>query len=108
MTREAFQTGISQGQFLEYAEVFGNYYGTPKDKVDDLLARGKTVTILTDAVGYHDRNAADLALRQVEAKGAKLTDTKTMFGHTSLRLVGACHCDRCRRKLQKPSIGATG
>jgi guanylate kinase len=51
MTREAFQAGITQGQFLEYAEVFGNTYGTPKDKVDDLLAKGKTVFLEIDVQG---------------------------------------------------------
>ncbi len=51
MTREAFQAGISQARFLEYAEVFGNYYGTPKDKIDDLLAEGKTVFLEIDVQG---------------------------------------------------------
>ena len=51
MTREAFEAGISQGRFLEYAEVFGNYYGTPKDKIDDLLAEGKTVFLEIDVQG---------------------------------------------------------
>jgi guanylate kinase len=51
MTHEAFESGIAQGRFLEYAEVFGNYYGTPKDAVDDLLAQGKTVFLEIDVQG---------------------------------------------------------
>jgi len=57
MTREAFQAGIGQGHFLEYAEVFGNYYGTPKDKVDDLLAEGKTVFLEIDVQGGRQAKA---------------------------------------------------
>ncbi len=57
MTREAFQAGIAQGRFLEYAEVFGNYYGTPKDKVDDLLAEGKTVFLEIDVQGGRQAKA---------------------------------------------------
>lgn len=57
MTREAFQAGISQGRFLEYAEVFGNYYGTPKDKVDALLAEGKTVFLEIDVQGGRQAKA---------------------------------------------------
>lgn len=37
-----------------------------------LLARNKKVTIVTDACGFWDRATADLALRQIAAKGAFL------------------------------------
>jgi len=30
---EEFERGIREGKFLEYAKVYGNYYGTPKDQV---------------------------------------------------------------------------
>jgi len=30
---EEFERGIKEGRFLEYAKVYGNYYGTPKDQV---------------------------------------------------------------------------
>lgn len=66
-----------------------------------LLSRRKKVTILTDAVGTHNKDAAQVALRKMEAKGAKLKDTKALFGASDLRLVGACGCNRCRGKTQK-------
>ena len=31
MNRESFQTMIENGDFLEYAEVYGQYYGTPRN-----------------------------------------------------------------------------
>jgi nicotinamidase-related amidase len=38
-----------------------------------LLARRKRVTVVADAGGYWSRGTADLALRQIAAKGARLT-----------------------------------
>lgn len=46
-----FEEKIDKGQFLEYAEVFGNLYGTPKDKVDQALAEGKIVVLEIDVQG---------------------------------------------------------
>lgn len=72
-----------------------------KSTVLGLLARRKRVTILTDAIGGRDRGAAEIALRQMQAKGAKLMEVKSLVGTSSLRLVGVCGCDRCRGKMQK-------
>ncbi len=41
ITREVFQEKINQGIFLEYAEVFGHLYGTPKKAVIENLESGK-------------------------------------------------------------------
>ena len=75
-------------------------------KVDEfiiiLLARRKNVTLLTDAIGSHDKSAAEKAIRQMEAKGAKLTEAKILYG-TSLPLVGACNCDRCSGQIKNLS-----
>lgn len=46
-----FQDRISKGLLLEYAEVFGSFYGTPKDKVDEALAAGKIVILEIDVQG---------------------------------------------------------
>ncbi|MCK5565288.1 MAG: cysteine hydrolase [Planctomycetes bacterium] len=75
-----------------------------KATVLGLLARKKHVTVLTDATGSHDKAAAEIAFRQMEAKGAKLSDTKSLFGSTHLRLVGTCECDRCQGKVTKTSV----
>ena len=64
--------------------------GAVKATALGLLARRKNVIILTDAVGCHDRAAADVALRQTEAKGAQLLETKAVLGASHLRLVGIC------------------
>jgi guanylate kinase len=51
ISREEFERRIDQGAFLEYAEVFGNYYGTPKDKIDQALSRGRIVILEIDVQG---------------------------------------------------------
>lgn len=49
--REAFEKLVDDGQFLEYACVFGNYYGTSRDWVDAELAAGRDVILEIDWQG---------------------------------------------------------
>ena len=51
VTKEEFHRRIDKGLLLEHAEVFGNFYGTPKDKVDEQLAAGKVVILAIDVQG---------------------------------------------------------
>jgi len=51
ISKEEFQRRISKSLLLEYAEVFGNLYGTPKDKTDEALQAGKTVILEIDIQG---------------------------------------------------------
>ena len=46
-----FQERVDKGLLLEYAEVFGHLYGTPKDKVDAALQAGKSVILEIDVQG---------------------------------------------------------
>ena len=50
-TKEQFIERIEQNDFLEYAEVYGNYYGTPKSNVEELLEGGKDVILEIDIQG---------------------------------------------------------
>ena len=50
-TKEQFIERIEQNDFLEYAEVYGNYYGTPKSNVEQLLESGKDVILEIDIQG---------------------------------------------------------
>ena len=49
--KEVFQEHIKKGNLLEYAEVYGNYYGTPKTPVLDKLSRGIDVILEIDMQG---------------------------------------------------------
>ena len=42
---------MAQGEFLEYAEVYDNRYGVPKNQVRRSLARGQDVLIKVDVQG---------------------------------------------------------
>jgi nicotinamidase-related amidase len=54
--------------------------GAVKATALGLLARGKNVTVLVDAIGSCNKAAAKIALRQIRAKGAKLTYTRALLG----------------------------
>ena len=51
ISESEFQERIDKGLLLEYAEVFGHLYGTPKDKVDEALQAGKSVILEIDVQG---------------------------------------------------------
>jgi guanylate kinase len=51
MKREEFERGIEEGYFLEWAEVYGNYYGTPKEQVEKNLKEGYDSLLVIDVQG---------------------------------------------------------
>jgi len=53
-----FRERIEQGLLLEYAEVFGHLYGTPRDKVDEVLETGQSVILEIDVQGGRQAKAA--------------------------------------------------
>jgi guanylate kinase len=59
ITRERFELMVREGQFLEWADVFGNCYGTCAADTDAMLARGEDVVLVIDVQGA----------RQVRSRG---------------------------------------
>lgn len=51
MTKEAFQTDAANGDMLEHAEVFGNFYGSPKRPVEAAIRDGRDVLFDIDWQG---------------------------------------------------------
>lgn len=51
VSREEFEKRINDGVFLEYATYNGNYYGTPKDKINDKLSEGMDVILEIEIQG---------------------------------------------------------
>ncbi len=51
LSREEFESAIANDEFLEWAEYAGNYYGTPKTKVQELIDAGKLVLLEIELVG---------------------------------------------------------
>ncbi len=51
VTKEEFEQNIADGNLLEYANVYGNLYGTPKNAVERQLERGRNVLLEIDVQG---------------------------------------------------------
>lgn len=51
LEKEDFINMIARDELLEWAEVYGNYYGVPKQQVRDALGRGQHVLIRVDVQG---------------------------------------------------------
>jgi guanylate kinase len=62
--REAFEEMIAGGDFLEYADVFGNYYGTSARETERVLAAGRDLVLVIDVQG-----ARQVRLRGFESVG---------------------------------------
>ena len=51
ISREEFEARILSGEFLEYAGVFGNYYGTHRGMLERAQAEGKDLVLDIDVQG---------------------------------------------------------
>lgn len=54
LSQQQFRKRINEGSLLEYAEVFGHLYGTPKDNVEVALGAGKTIILEIDVQGARE------------------------------------------------------
>jgi len=52
-TRDEFERMRDAGEFLEYAEVFGNYYGTARRSLEEATAAGHDLLLDIDVQGAH-------------------------------------------------------
>jgi guanylate kinase len=111
ITREEFLDRVKRNDFFEYAEVFGNLYGTPRDTVEQMLNAGKTVILEIDVQGgrqvrqnYPDvilvfivppegdelekrlngraRDSADAAKKRLEAAQREIDEAKEFYEYT--------------------------
>lgn len=51
VTRDRFQSMIAAGELLEWAQVYGNLYGVPRQQVREALQQGRDVIIKADVQG---------------------------------------------------------
>ena len=61
VTRSRFEEMVAAGEFLEWADVFGNLYGTSAKDTEALLATGEDVVLVIDVQGA----------RQVRSRGVE-------------------------------------
>lgn len=65
VTREEFEAKLAAGEFLECADVFGNWYGTSAADTDRMLAAGDDVVLVIDVQGarkVRDRGLAAITI----------------------------------------------
>jgi guanylate kinase len=90
LTRDEFQRRIARGEFAEWAESFGNLYGTPARPMREALERGKVFVLDIDVQGARQirkafPEAAFVLIRppSLEALSERLharkTETKEQF-----------------------------
>ena len=80
-TREEIEDMIANAQLLEYTEYCGNYYGTPKKAVVDMLEQGKDVIL------------------KIEIEGA--ANVKKMFPEATLIFILPPSMNELSRRLHK-------
>jgi guanylate kinase len=51
LSRKEFQQMVDKHQFLEWATVYGNYYGVPRDEVTSALSKGLDAIVKVDVQG---------------------------------------------------------
>jgi len=51
MTKEEFEAKAAKGEFAEWQQVHGNYYGTPRAFVDSVVATGRHIIMDIDVFG---------------------------------------------------------
>ena len=103
---EAFAAMIEAGELLEWAEVFGRRYGTPRAPVEQALAAGRDVAFDIDWQGHRQLAAAlpgrmSLACSSCRRRSQRSSsDCRGGPGMTPPRLPGAC-----RRRATRSRIG---
>jgi guanylate kinase len=76
ISREEFERWISENRFLEWAEYSGNLYGTPEEKVDELLDAGKSVILEIELQGARQVRRRRPDARMVFVRAPSLEETR--------------------------------
>ena len=58
ISREEFEARLARNEFLEYAEVFGNYYGTHRSSFEQAVQEGKDLVLDIDVQGARQLKVA--------------------------------------------------
>jgi guanylate kinase len=96
MDREAFRRRIERGEFLEWAEVYGNLYGTLRSEMEDVVRRGQVFLVEIDVQGA-------LQLRALGIPGVYVFIAPPSFEELRQRLVdrGTESPEALERRLRK-------
>lgn len=81
VTREEFEKTLAEDGLLEYAQVYGQYYGTPRAMVMESLAQGKDVVLEIDIQGA-------MNIRRTYPKGVLIFILPPSMGELRKRITG--------------------
>ena len=95
ISRDRFEEMIDEGTFLEWADVFGNYYGTCGTDCEAELARGKDVVLVIDVQG-----ARQVRSRGIETVGIFVLPPSAAILEQRLRGRSKDTEDQIRRRLE--------
>ena len=95
VSRQDFQAIIARNEFLEWAEVFGNYYGTHRDVLEQAQAQGKDLVLDIDVQG-----ARQLKFRVPEAVTIFILAPSRQILEQRLRARGEDRDDVIARRLR--------
>lgn len=96
ISKEEFIEKISQNEFLEYAEVFGHYYGTPATTVHQKIEAGQTIVLEIDVQG-----AKQVFSRYPNAIGILIVPPNTEELHRRLNQRGRDNVETMKKRLEK-------
>jgi guanylate kinase len=95
VSRPDFEAMIARGEFLEWAEVFGNYYGTHRGILEEAQAQGKDLVLDIDVQG-----ARQLRSRIPEAVSVFILAPSRQILEHRLRARGEDREDVIERRLR--------
>ena len=95
ISREHFEQMARAGEFLEWADVFGNYYGTSAADTEASLSRGEDVVLVIDVQG-----ARQVRTRGIETVGIFVLPPSAAVLEQRLRGRSKDSDDQIRRRLE--------
>ena len=98
ISRDRFQEMVRDGEFLEWADVFGNLYGTAAADTEATLARGEDVVLVIDVQG-----ARQVRTRGIETVGIFVLPPSAAILERRLRGRSKDSEEQIRRRLDVAS-----
>ncbi len=97
-SQEEFMERVNRGEFVEYAVIYGEYYGTRKKTLEELTSQGKNVILEIDTQGA--KSVRDLGFKglfifvlppSIDDLGKRLSKREEEIESTKIRLQFAKH-----------------
>lgn len=95
LSREEFERRIAAGEFVEYVEYNGNYYGTLRSEIDNAVAAGRIIVLVIEVCG-----AANIISQFPDAESVFLMPPSVSVLEERLRKRGTENEETIRRRMK--------